>query len=733
MKDTRQLLLQPRLLALTLSILLGSTGTVALAQNQSARQNVGAIEEVVVSARKRVENLQDIPDSVTAFSADVISDRRLERIDDFFAHTPNVRINNDQDTATNIISIRGVGSNRNQASAVAFSIDGVVLPDSDAFTMDLSDVERLEVLRGPQGALYGKGAIAGAINITTRRPTNEQESELKASTSSGDNWRVFGALSGPLIEDRLLARATVSHRDGNGTIKNALDGRGLDRNRQTRVTGRMLFESSQDLSFDLRAAYTRERGGSTWFSLYDVLGDTGGEITSDIASTRPSQDGPSVTQRKISDLSLAIDYENPWGTLTSITAYNRIDVFFNQDLDTSPFPMVPQAYQTRLTRSVSQELRLTSPGEERLRYIVGGYYQRSERDIDTAADLDLCLFTGSCFSAPNGGFVSSGVLPLVLADNRVTFDQQALFGQLSYDLIETVELTAALRYDSNDARIDDYAANLVAKETFSKLQPKFSLAYVPADSLTLYGTYSEGFKSGNFNPASAGSAFPRVVEGEKSRNYELGAKTTWFDRRLVVNLATFYTEHLNPQIFQLDAATFTQGSLNAEKAEIKGVEVELTARPAAGLDVNAGVGYIDTEIVDFDGSTDAYVGQQLPNAPRFTVNVGAQYQRPLIADVAGRVRLDYHAVGRQSFQDFQNPADPDTYLFQKSYSTLDGQLGLVGNNWSATLFVKNLLDRDYATSAFSRFIFAAGYAQLGKDAVQIDPGRIVGVELSLQL
>jgi len=716
------------LIAIAIATFGGAPG--ALAQQTSETEEAG-IADIVVTARQREENLQEIPDSITAFSADTIAERRLDRIDDFLALTSNVRINNDQDTATNNISIRGLGSNRNQAAAVAFSIDGVVLPDSDAFTMDLSDVERVEILKGPQGALYGKGAIAGAINITTKRPTNDFEGEAKAGYATGDAWRVFGAVSGPIVEDVVLARLSVSHRDSNGTIVNRLDGRGLDRNRQTRVTGRVIINPNPDFSIDLRASHTNERGGATWFSLVNVLGTTGGEITSDMARIRPNLDGDSITRRKVTDLSMALNYDTAIGTITSISAYDKIDVYFNQDLDISPFPLVPTAAQDRVTKSFSQEVRLTSPGNQPLRYIVGAYYQHSKRDIDTFAELDFCLFVGTCFSGPGRGFVSGGVIPAVLADNRITFKQYALFGQVNYDILETLELTAALRYDTNKARIDDYQSALVDRETFSKLQPKVSLAYKPSDALTLYGTYSQGFKSGSFNPASAGPAFPRVIGQETSRNYEIGAKTSWFDRRLIFNAAAFYTQHLNPQIFQLDAATLTQGSLNARRSAIKGFELELNARPVRGLDLNASFGYIDTKIKDFNG-TAAYVGQQLPNAPKFTLNIGAQYRHPLTDTIEGRVRLDFAAVGRQSFQDFQLPSSPDLYLFQKSYGTLDAAMGLDGANWSATVFVKNLTRRHYATSAFSRYIFAAGFVPLNADAVQIDTGRIVGGELSFK-
>ncbi|MBB4633030.1 TonB-dependent receptor [Sphingosinicella soli] len=711
--------------------LMVSTAASALCGTAIAQENPGAssggFEDIIVTARKREENLQQVPDTVTAFSASVIEERRLERIDDFLAVTPNVNITNDQDTATNNISIRGLGSNRNQAAAVAFSVDGVILPDADAFTMDLTDVERLEVLKGPQGALYGKGAIAGAINITTKRPTNTFEGEAKLSYGTGDAWRVFGAVSGPIVPDLVLARVTVSHRDGNGTIKNDFDGRTLDRNRQTRVSGRIIIEPTDDFSIDLRAAHMDEKGGALWFSLVDVLGTTGGEITEEMAAVRPNLDGPSSTDRTVTDLSMSLNYDTSIGTFTSITAWDKIDVDFSEDLDISPFPLVPFTRQLRVTESWSQELRLTSPGAQRLRYILGAYYQHSKRDVTTLASLDACLFAGTCITPD--GFESSGlIIDATLADTRLTFNQYAVFGQLNYDLLDTLELTAALRYDTNEAKQDDYLASATDKATFSKLQPKVSLAYKPSDELTLYATYSQGFKSGSFNPIAAGAAFPRVIGKETSRNYEIGTKTSWLDRRVILNVAAFYTQHLNPQIFQLDAATFTQGSLNARKAAIKGFEFELAARPVKGLDLNAAFGYIDTKIKDFDGTTDAYVGQQLPNAPKYTLNLGAQYTLDLSDDMAARARVDFNAKGRQSFQDFQLPATPDAYLFQKAYSTVDAQIGVEGERWGLTVFGRNLFKTHYATSAFSRYIFAAGLVPLGSDAIQPDPGRTFGVE-----
>lgn len=705
--------------------------TSATAADARVVEDNGEIGTIVVTARRREENLQKVPDTITAFSPAVIEERRLDAIGDFLQLTPNVNITADQDAATNNISIRGLGSNRNQAAAVAFSVDGVILPDADAFTMDLSDVERLEVLKGPQGALYGKGAIAGAINITTPRPTNDFEGKAELGYESGDIFRAFAAVGGPIVEDKILARVSVLYRNGDGTIRNDLTGKPANPQDQFRIRGRMILKPTEALEVDLRASWYDEKAGSVYFSGFDVLGTTGGEITESIARRNPAYDGPSSTKRKVTDLSMLVNLETGIGTLTSITAYDDIKVDFHEDIEVSPFPLVPDTNQLRRTKGLSQELRLTSPGDQPLRYILGAYYQRTTRAIRNVVTLDLCLFAGACF-APGGGFTSAGVITTTLADYSSKLSQYSLFGQVNYDLTSQIELTAALRYDTIDGRQNDRAAAVVDTADFSRLQPKVSLSYSPTDDLTFYGTYSQGFKSGAFNPVSAGPGFPRVVAPEVSKNYELGLRTSLFDRKVRANLAAFYTQHLNPQIFQLDPATFGQGSLNAKEARIKGFEFDIVARPTKLWDLNLAFGYIDAKIHDFNGTNNAYVGQQLPNAPKYTLNLGTGYRIPLKDDLSLRLRADYKLTGRESFQDFQLPANPDLYLYQKTFGLLDGQIGLEGDRWGVTVFGRNLLKRRYATSAFSRYIFSVALVPLATDAVQPDFGRTFGAELRVR-
>ena len=681
-----------------------------------------AIAEVTVTARKRVENLQDVPDSITAFTSDQVAEQRLDRISDAIALTPNVHIVEDQDAATNIITVRGIGTNRNLAASVAYVVDGVVLPDSDAFTADLSDIERIEILKGPQGALYGRNAIAGVINLTTKRPTREFDADLKAGYSSGDTSDIFGALSGPLGSDKLLARLTVKYHDTEGLIDNSLTGEGLDHDRNTKATLRMLFQATDALTFDLRGSYFDQDTGALWFSPGNVLDTTGGEITEEMAELLPAQNEPGFTDRQVTDFSLTTEYAAELGTFTSITAYDKVDIFFGEDLDVSPFTITHNAQQTRDTSGVSQELRFTSPSERRLRHIVGAYYQKTSRDVATSTELDFCFLLPlpGCPTPP--GTESGILIPLDLNTTEGDFDQWAVFGQLSYDITEALELSVALRYDEDRRKQLD---NLTARRdqaTFSDTQPKVSLGWKLTPDVMLYTTYAEGYKSGAFNPPPGpGANFPLIVQQEGTDNYELGIKSTWLDSRLRVNASVFRTNYENAQIFQLDLTTGGQVATNADEARIEGGELEFAARLGRGLDFVTAYGYTDAKFTDFNG-TGLYDDNRLPNAPRSSLNAGLRFAHQLNGALELVARTDYQRTGRIYFSE-------DNRVYQPSYDTVDAQLGLSGERWTVTAWAKNLFDQRFVTSAYSRAISPLIFGALAVDPYQIDPGATYGLEL----
>ena len=250
-------------------------------------------QEVLVTARRREENVMHVPDTVSVYTSEQIDNLRLNEISEFVALTPNVKIAEEQDAATNEIYIRGIGSNRNEASAVAFVVDGVVLPDPDAFTTDLSDAEQVEILKGPQGALYGKGALAGAIVINTRQPTNEFEADTKVSYGSGSTYDVFGAVGGPIVDNTVLARLAVKYQHSDGNYTNEFNGQPIFPDNFVKPALTLIVKPTDRLTLDIRGSYYKQDAGNPPYTLANLIGPPGNGTTG--PSIVRSRRRPSIT------------------------------------------------------------------------------------------------------------------------------------------------------------------------------------------------------------------------------------------------------------------------------------------------------------------------------------------------------------------------------------------------------------------------------------------------------
>jgi len=726
---------------LSITLLLFSSA-VAMAQtsgdqNGSTPPN-GGIETVVVTALGRSEDLMRTPDSISAFGSAEIDSLRLNEISDFASMTPNVKIVEEQDSATNVVFVRGIGSNRNQASSVAFVVDGVILPDPDAFTTDLSDAVNVEILKGPQGALYGKGALAGVINITTRKPSDEFYAQLKAGYESGSTFDAYGTVSGPIVEGKLVAMGSVKIQSSDGYYTNVFNHRPINPDNFYKLNTRVVFTPTSALTFDLNGSYYSQHAGNPPYTLYNLIGPSGtppgpgngGIIDSTVASTPIDHNEPDRSRRQIWSVSLVASYDTGVGILKSISAYDDIRFSMSQDLDFTPVPIATAA-QDRNTSGWSQELRFTSPDDEPFRYIVGAYYGKTRRFLNTFATIDLCLLGlgGSCGSLPQ---IPSGIIiPLHLAQNTNYDAQYAGFAQFSYDITDRLHLTGAIRYD-NDARSqNDALLTRIDRTTFSDWQPKASLSYELSEDSMFYATYAHGYKSGIFNVFNTvGGNKPLIVKPEKTDSVEVGTKDSFFDRRLLFTGAAFYTRYANAQEYSLDIQSGGQATVNVRKSRIFGVEAEVTARPIDRLDLDASYGYTNSKIQDFNG-TSQYVGQPLPETPSFTLNLSAQYTYPIEEKINLVPRLDFTQYGRTVYQDFQNP-NTNQLLIQRPYHTLDAQVALEWDNWALTVYGKNVTNEHYVTSAYSRFISALIFGVTG-DIIHPAPGAIYGVELRANL
>jgi iron complex outermembrane receptor protein len=688
------------------------------------------LAEIVVTARLRSENLMSVPDTVKAFSPEEITERQLTQLSDFLTLTPNAKIIVEQDVAQSEIYIRGVGSNKSQLPAVAFVIDGVILPDNDAFTMDLSDANQVEILKGPQGALYGKGALAGVINITTRQPSNTPSGDLKIDFGSNNTYGVFADLDGPIIPDTLLGGVQVRYHSTDGPFENHYNGSGFEFDRDEKISGKLIATPTDILRLELDLSYYQQYAGLPPYVGVNVLGMNSTNITSAEAATPVDQDcSMSCTTHRVVDMgAFTVAWDTPAGKLSSITAYDQIDLHFYQDVDFTSLNLV-DSFGERDTRSFSQEFRLasTAPGA-RLRYNFSTYFQHEDYYFDSQGWFDFCFFgVISCATPPH---VPSGILvPLHLNQFETKTDAYAIAGQLSYDITPQMEATVALRYDDDRPHEQDFLNDVSPSTSYSEWQPKFSLAYKPTSDLTGYATYSRGFKPGVFNPPQpAGSPFPTVIKKEVTDNLEVGVKTSSFERRLIITAAAFYTDYTDPQEFHVDIQSGGNEAVNVDKAHIVGFETDMAARPVANIDLNAAFGYTKSNIVSFNGTSE-YVGQSLPYQPRYTANLGAQYTAHL-GSTDMKMRADWKWDGKTSFQDFQDP-NPNQFLTQAHDDTLDLSVTFLRGAWAFNLYGKNVLNERYVVSAYSRYIscllFCAG--ALNQDVLLPAPGVTWGGQL----
>jgi iron complex outermembrane receptor protein len=610
---------------------------------------------------------------------------------------------------------------------VAFVLDGVILPDGDAYTMDLSDADQVEILKGPQGALYGKGAIAGVINVKTRDPSNQFTSTAKVDFGSYNTANEYIWAGGPLVDDALLGSVTLKHASTDGPYTNRYDGSGLERDDSWRVAAKLSAKPNDVLSLQLAGSYYDQHAGNPAYNGVNVLGTDGTKITSSEAAAPIFHNSPDDSQRKVYTAAFTGSADLSEGTLRSVTAYDRIQFHFVQDVDFTALN-VATSDQPRDSNGVSEELRFISRDDRSLRYVLSAYYGHTRKVLAADAGLDLCyLGAAPCPTPPGTPTGALITLPLQSTDTRT--NEYAAAAQASYDITSQVELTLALRHDTDEVENHDVLNGVIQRTSFSDWEPKASLAFKPNDRAMGYLTYSHGYKPGLFNvPQPAGSPFPVRVKQEGTDNIELGTKYTTPNHKLALTAATFYTIYRDAQEFHLDVQSGGNQAINVNKAQIWGFEADALARPLAGLDLNASFGYTKSDIRDFNGTAN-YVGQSLPYQPLYSLALGAQYTVPVAAGTNLSGRVDFNRHGKMSFQDFQNP-DVHQFLYQASDQTVDLRATLTHGSWALSAYGKNVFNSRYVYSAYSRYISALIFAgPLNEDVLLPAPGATFGAEI----
>jgi len=698
--------------------------SVPLASTPLQAQNQ-AIEEIVVTARKRAESLEDIPVSATAFTAEEIESAGINTPQDFIDLTPNVTLVQTQNAGNAFINIRGVSQNRNSEMSAAVLLDGVLMANPAQFNQQLFDVEQIEVLRGPQGALYGRNAIGGAITITTRQPSDELEGRVELTGDSGPGWAARGAVSGPVgASDTLKFRASASYTDTDGFIKNEFLNEEADPYEDLSGRLKLLWEPTEQFTADLRLSGSQLDTQALYFVIDAEADDT--ELPVRV-------NNPGTNERDMYSVSLKLDYEAEFGTFTAITAYDDLEELLTGDnfnfvppqesvINFFPIGAVIQSLtgdgfadlsQTQYleTDAWSQEIRFTSPAENRLRWIAGAYIISTDRFISTGNQVDRGNGVFDVKKTPRTSLFVDPTDPSpqlsLLVDEQDNL-AWAVFGEVAYDLTRELELSASLRYDEDEREnttlteplFDPTGLGLVPgtkrKETWDAWQPKLTLTYKPAESVTVYGGYSRGFRSGGFNQTGVGVAVPEpgvedLFDEQIADTFEAGVKATLWEGRISTSFSAYYTDFEGAYFFFFDPGTSTQNLGTINEVSYSGFELEGSALLTDFLSATLGVGYTDSDIKDAADPADE--GNQAPLVSEYTLNVGLRYERSvdLFGGVNAVARVDYQRIGDTWW-------DPGNISTRSPVDLVDLRVGLsMPDDWSIMLWGKNVFDEEYNT------------------------------------
>lgn len=713
----------------------------ALAQNTTA--GADHIEEVLVSARRRgEERVQDVPLAVSVLSEEALRKANIVDLGEVAARTPaftfGQQIGNQQE-----VVIRGIGTLRLTGSAaepsVGLFVDEVYVGRRGTATPPLFDLERVEVVRGPQGTLYGKNVVGGAVNLISAKPNRDGSARVSASYGQfdvfggRDIWEGSGYITGALGEAG-AGRLAMYYRNHGGYSRSTSFNESLDDQDSYAVRGSLSFEPSGALDIRVTADFSHNQSnGQSRRAVDDAsIPGVGAVVGSGLLSSNVRESDAPWDQWEDQDtagLTARVDYKLGSGTtLTYLSAVRYGDFSGRYSLvGTRSPPSLTDAANGQREKyvGITQDLRLSSAvdGAGPLRWVAGLYFLREDTDV-----IDNSMAT-TFLSVLGPGSVGD------ILDGEFIYDQEnitrssAAYGELTWAMTQRLSLTAGGRYTYDDKKYRnrseclDFGAqpdfifcvaplgaelwNIRTSKDWSEFTPKASLDWRATDAALLYMSAARGFKGGGWQgkPGTAAAAlFP--YDPETAWTYELGAKTDWADGRVRANVAIFHTDFDDLQVEQLDDAGLTLIIDNAASASIDGVELELQLRPVAALQLWLSGSYLDSEYRDFiDSAGNDLSGNQLARTPEFMFSGGVDYSVVLTPALTLDARVEYQ------WQD-DMPWLVENTVFEDSYGLLDARVALGARNdgWEVAVFGKNLTDELYRVDAipflgdvFSRF------------------------------
>lgn len=735
-----------------------------------------ALEEVIVTANRREESLQSVAMAVSAFSEDMMRDQGIVDLKGITERTPGFTMGTFNPGQPQLY-IRGIGSNEDGAGgdqSVIVFIDEVYIGRSAGMDIDLFDLERVEVLRGPQGTLFGKNVVGGAVNLITRKPTEETVMQVEATVGDYNARTLRGLISGELSEGA-YGKASFSTRRRDGYFESAVND--LPQYTGAKVTDThdinsdsfrlgLRFTPSEDLEINLSGSYSQmDKLGQPDHYIAPSSAPGVGYLAS--VALIPNYDNKIHTglfvdagffESTTNSVMARIDWDiNDNLLLTSITSLRNVEAE-NSDLiggteSGNPINQLTASviapgttilyganFYTDDSDTLTQELRLTSIGDGPLQWVGGLYYMQEETHRIESLGVGVDV-------APPGGAILGAVPYLPGSDdqnNETT--SMAIFGQATYDLTDKLSITAGARYTSEKKKLDRTgtadllglvgAFDFETSKKWNDTTLKASIEYQQTDDIFWYATYSEGFKSGGYQglaPTEIAASTP--FDPEFAELLEAGIKSEWFDKKMRINASIFTTDYQDLQILQLLApeSLASQGiqtevlvTQNAADAIVEGLELEFTIFPIENLTIQGSATWLDTEFDNFsvptgyrapsDGLTDRS-GNGLRNAPDFAYNLLVRYDWQLSSGGSLAAQIDWR------YKDLVWQ-EPDNLVFAAVPEYNAGDFRLIyttpSGNTQVTAWVTNFTDEDY---------FLHNYPALGVGNATPAPPRMVGLTM----
>lgn len=743
--------------------------------------------EIVVTAQKRSERLQDVPIAVSVVSGAALSTLSRPSLENATQLVPSLNVLKSGTTLNQTIFLRGVGTATFSIAgepSVSTVVDGVVYARSgEAFT-DLVDIDQMEVLRGPQGTLFGKNASAGLINITTKRPTSTFGGSVEAGYFEGGEYRVRGTVNAPIGDD-VLTRFTAFKSGYDGNIRNITTGEDVNGYKRWGMRGQVLiqprnsslrvlligdyYKNNDDCCAELIGTTTPVTvttngvptltGFNTTSPVFTVLPTPRGDKTREITQNLVTR-----TREKGAGVSAQVDLDIGTHTLTSITAYRdwknaeirdgdwlpRAYAGFNQLHDVGP----------QVSNTLSQEVRLTSPGNQTFTYVLGAFYSRADADrIFTRNDIVCTAATG----APTGVLIpcssnnaNPATFPSATASFGSVFDNLAFFGQGVFNVTDQLRVLGGLRYTRDKLEVyhsrnttlsgpgiqpsfpvtptgtGQPATQFRASTKNDNVSGKASIQYEITPAVMAYASYTRGYKGPAynvfFNLTATGT---NVIEPETVNSYEAGLKNSLLNGRLVLNLTAFSARYKNFQANNPDlvAGTVVTRFTNAGEISTKGAELDLYYQPVRDLTFSGGVAYTDAQVEKFrlpPGGNAADVvpaGTPLAFAPKWKGSLSADYRARGLPGVDLWLGGSVSSQSKQIAQFSPNPVVRQLTTID-AYSLVNLSAGISDDrdSWRITFLVRNLFDTSFASAIQSGGPAGTYRYQIGRDA-----DRYVGV------